>query len=333
MIIIKIRIKNWKDILIYLLKNLVIFSETFYLKHCPITYLENNFREYSGNNSIFGMKKNSRKKANSSHNINIIINNPNIKINYNEAIITMSTFLPEVSDLWTKNKISNFDYIMLLNVLSERSLNNLSQYFIFPRILNDFNHNILNWISSSIYRDLSFPILSSNPLLRDEMKKKYSQVSQDKYHSGTFYSTYAFISYYLIRQRPFSEISLEIQGGEFDASDRLFIGAKEICEMKEKYQESIPALITLPELFINNNKYNLGKTQKSGELVNDFYLPNWSKDDPRKFTLVLKRIFETRNINVKLNKWIDLIFGVAQSGPEAAKCLNTYRKACYELTL
>ena len=32
----------------------------------------------------------------------------------------------------------------------------------------------------------------------------------DKYHSGTFYSTYVFVSYFLIRQRPFSEISLEI---------------------------------------------------------------------------------------------------------------------------
>ena len=85
---------------------------------------------------------------------------------------------------------------MLLNILSGRSLNNLSQYFIFPRILNDFNHNILNWISSTIYRDLSYPILSSEPSLRDEIKQKYDLNEFDNYHSGTFYSTYAFVSYY-----------------------------------------------------------------------------------------------------------------------------------------
>ena len=309
-------------------KNLI--NDYFYLKHCPIPYLENNYKEYSSNSGIFGLKISVNKKSN---NPNICFSNPAIKNTYNKAIVTANTFLSEVCDLWTKNKISNFDYLMLLNILSGRSLNNLSQYFIFPRILNDFNHNILNWISSTIYRDLSYPILSSEPSLRDEIKQKYDLNEFDNYHSGTFYSTYAFVSYYLIRQRPFTEISLEIQGGEFDSTDRLFIGTKEICGMKEKYQESIPFLITLPELFMNFNKFNFGKTQGSTCLVNDFELPNWSKEDPRKFILIMKKLFETKNVNLKLHKWIDLIFGVAQSGPEAVKCLNTYRKACYELTI
>ena len=306
-----------------------IFNENFYMKYCPITYLENNTKEYS---TLFGLKKSLRKKTNSVHS-SYNYNHKIAKINYNKAIISVNTFLSEATDLWAKNKISNYDYIMLLNILSGRSLNNLSQYFIFPRLLNNFSNNILNWISPSIYRDLSYPILSSDPLIKEDIKKKYDLIDSDKYHSGTFYSNYAFVSYFLIRQRPFSEISLEIQGGEFDASDRLFIGAKEMCNMKEKYQESIPPLLTLPELYINNNKFNFGKTQKKQKLVNDFELPNWCKDDPRKFTLVIKRIFESKNVNLKLNKWIDLIFGVAQSGPEAIKFLNTYRKACYEISL
>ena len=306
-------------------------SDNFYMKYCPIAYLENNLKEYS--TGLFGMKKNSRKKTNSIHNSNINFNHINVKINYNKAMVSVSTFLSEVSDLWAKNKISNFDYIMLLNIISGRSLNNLSQYFIFPRLLNNYTHNILNWVSSSIYRDLSYPILSSDPLMRDDIKKKYDLSDLDKYHSGTFYSTCAFVAYFLIRQRPFSEISLEIQGGEFDATDRLFIGAKEVSGIKEKYQESIPPLMTLPELYVNNNKFNFGKTQRHQIIVNDFILPNWSKDDPRKFSLVLKRIFEGKNVNLNLHKWIDLIFGVAQSGPDAIKYLNTYRKACYELSL
>ena len=306
--------------------------ENFYMKYCPITYIENNIKEYSST-GLFGLKKSARKKTSSVHVSSSNLFTSNIKTLFNEAIINENTFRSEVIDLWAKNKISNFDYIMFLNILSGRSLNNLSQYFIFPRIFNDFNHNILNWISSSIYRDLSYPILASEPSLREDIKNKYDITEVDKYHSGTFYSTYAFVSYFLIRQRPFSEISLEIQGGEFDATDRLFIGSKEICGMKEKYQESIPPLMTLPELYINFNKFYFGKTQKNEFFVNDFILPNWSKDDPRKFALIIKRIFESRNINAKLNKWIDLIFGIAQSGPEAVKFLNTYRKACYELSL
>ena len=305
-------------------------SDNFYMKHCPLRYLENNSKEFS-NTNLFGLKKSTRKKANSVYIYNTYFNNNN-KYNYNEAIITVNTFLSEITDLWTKNKVSNFDYLMLLNILSGRSLINLSQYFIFPRIFSDFNHKILNWISSSIYRDLSYPILSSEPSLREDIKNKYDLLESDKYHSGTFYSTYAFVAYFMIRQRPFSEISLELQGGEFDATDRLFIGAKEISIMREKYQESIPFLMTLPELYINNNKFNFGKTQKEDSIVNDFILPYWSREDPRKFTLVIKRIIESRNVNSKLNKWIDLIFGIAQSGPEAIKFLNVYRKACYELS-
>ena len=311
-------------------------TDSFYMKYCPLSYLLNNLKEY--NNSIsFGYKLNSsaRKKANSSTNSSedIPYDRKGLNINNSKGMITASTFLSEVTELWIKSKVSNFDYIMLLNIISGRSLNNLSQYFIFPRLLNDFNHSILNWMSSSIYRDLSYSIIASDPQNRDDVKKKYETSSGEKYHSGTFYSTYAFVAYFLIRQRPFTEISLEIQGGEFDATDRLFIGAGEICGMKEKYQESIPSLMTLPEIYINNNKYNFGKRQGSSIFVNDFELPNWSKDDPRKFSLVIKRIFENKNISIKLNKWIDIIFGVGQTYPEAIKFMNVYRKACYELPL
>ena len=311
-------------------------TDSFYMKYCPLSYLLNNLKEY--NNSVsFGYKLSSsaRKKANSTTNSSddIPYDRKGLNINQSKGIITANTFLSEVTELWIKSKVSNFDYIMLLNILSGRSLNNLSQYFIFPRLLNDFNHSILNWMSSSIYRDLSYSIIASDPMNRDDVKSKYETSSGEKYHSGTFYSTYAFVAYFLIRQRPFTEISLEIQGGEFDATDRLFIGAGEICGMKEKYQESIPPLMTLPEAYINNNKYNFGKRQGSSVFVNDFELPNWSKDDPRKFSLVIKRIFENKNINIKLNKWIDIVFGVGQTLPEAVKFMNVYRKACYELPL
>ena len=151
-----------------------------------------------------------------------------------------------------------------------------------------------------------------------------------------FYSTYAFISYFLIRQHPFTEIHLEIQGGEFDTGDRLFIGKKELSNLEEKHQELIPSLFILPEIYINTNNLLLGKFSKNinGEhfekKVDDFILPKWSMNDPRKLILYFKQFLENKHISQNLHSWIDLIFGYKMSGIDAIKSYNTYRKACYE---
>ena len=311
-------------------------DECFYMKHCPINYLDN-----SKDNNIFsyiGQGKNINKKL---INTKIRINKKEL---YNKAIIDKNIFLTEIGSLWAKNRISNFDYLMLLNTLSGRSLINLSQYFIFPLILKDFDHRILNWLNKTLYRDLSIPIFACYPILKKnlsnlDIKKFELNEIGIKYHSGTFYSTHAFVSYYLIRQHPYTEIHLEIQGGEFDFADRLFIGTKELSNLEDKHQELIPSIYTLPELYINTNKFIFGKIINSNDrkddglnnIVNDFILPKWAEEDPRKFTLVLRKILESKKVNQNLNYWIDLIFGYKMNGIEAIKSYNTFRKACYEL--
>ena len=145
-------------------------------------------------------------------------------------------------------------------------MNSLTQYYIFPWILKDFNHNIFNWFSSSSYRDLSLPLYACSENL-ENLKISYDNQKDDKCHSGQFYSTPAFVCYFMTRQRPFTEIHLDIHDAHFDYADRLFIGTDELSNLSEKFQELIPALYNLPESYI---------------------LPNWSKDDPRKFTLILK---------------------------------------------
>jgi hypothetical protein len=190
-----------------------------------------------------------------------------------------------------------------------------------------------------MYRDLSLPIFACDPAENGELSQleiKNFEVSElgNQYHSGVFYSTHAFVSYYLIRQHPFTEVHLEIQDGTFDSADRLFIGTNQLSFLKEKNQELIPYIYTLPELYINTNHFNFGKfTQKDDYvLVDDFILPEWSEDDPRKFTLIFKKILESAKISQNLNYWIDLIFGYKMNGIEAIKSYNTFRKACYELT-
>ena len=222
---------------------------------------------------------------------------------------------------------------MLLNTLSGRSLRNLSQYFIFPWILQNFNNNILDWSSEKVYRDLSLPIHAIGIKNLEELDKRYEKNEDEKFHSGTFYSTHAFVSYFLIRQRPFTETHLELQGGNFDTHNRLFNGTEQLSNNSERCLELIPAIYYLPELYMKTNDFSktINENYNKKELE-DFNLPFWSKKDPRKFSLILKKIMENKNVNKNLNLWIDLIFGYKQQGQEAIKNYNVYREMCYELT-
>ena len=298
-------------------------DDYFYMKHCPKFYLDS-----IKDNNIFSLlgKK-------------IITNKKKINDIYRKAIVNKNIFLTEVNGLWLKNRISNFDYLMLLNTFSGRSLINLFQYFIFPVILQDFDHKIINLVNKTMYRDLSVPIFACYHSLNGNLSKldiKNFDISDigNQYHSGVFYSAHAFVSYFSIRQHPFTEVHLEIQGGAFDQADRLFIGTNDLSLLKDKNQELIPFIYTLPEIYINTNNFIFGKLiqKDSSGIVNDFILPKWSEDDPRKFTLIFKKILESPKISQNLNYWIDLIFGYKMNGIEAIKSYNTFRRACYELS-
>ena len=282
-----------------------------YMKHAPSKYLTPEF---------FHTWKNHKIKQNPKNN----------KSTY-KCIIEVNIFKDDIlCECWAKNKITNYDYIMTLNTLSGRTYNDLSQYFIFPWIIYDFNKKILNWMSNSIYRDLSLPIYACGEDI-EKIKNKYEMLDDEKYHSGTFYSAHTFVCYFLVRLHPFVEIHLEIQGARFDARARMFNGTPQLSVIAEKFQELIPHLFYLPELFIKLN-YILDDIEKDDEIMSDFVLPTWSKDDPRKFVLILRKLLESKNINENLNKWVDLIFGYQQIGPNAEKALNTYRNSCYPLS-
>jgi hypothetical protein len=58
---------------------------------------------------------------------------------------------------WQNKNISNFEYLYFLNILSGRSLNDLSQYPVFPWILSDYTSEKLDLSNPSSYRDLTKP--------------------------------------------------------------------------------------------------------------------------------------------------------------------------------
>ena len=49
----------------------------------------------------------------------------------------------EITSQWQRGLISNFDYLMYLNSLADRTFNDLTQYPVFPWIIADYTSDIL----------------------------------------------------------------------------------------------------------------------------------------------------------------------------------------------
>jgi hypothetical protein len=69
----------------------------------------------------------------------------------------------KLTDLWRKRRISNFQYIMALNLLAGRTFNDITQYPVFPWVLADYTSETLDLSDDSVYRDLSKPVGALNP--------------------------------------------------------------------------------------------------------------------------------------------------------------------------
>ena len=62
--------------------------------------------------------------------------------------------LVEFTDQWMYGKLTNFEYLMVLNNLANRCSMDFTQYPVFPWVLSKY-HNVVNLQDKSYYRDLS----------------------------------------------------------------------------------------------------------------------------------------------------------------------------------
>jgi len=68
----------------------------------------------------------------------------------------------ELVDKWQNGRITNFEYIMQLNVLAGRTYQDLDQYPVFPWILADYGSETLDLSKKETFRDLSKPMGALN---------------------------------------------------------------------------------------------------------------------------------------------------------------------------
>jgi hypothetical protein len=187
------------------------------------------------------------------------------------------------TELWRKRLISNFEYLMRLNIIAGRSFNDITQYPVFPWVLSDYTSSEIDLKNSSYYRDLSKPIGALNPTRLAEFLDRYRSFDDEmvpKFMYGSHYSSAGVIMHYLIRQEPFSTLAVALQGGRFDCPDRLFFDIRRswqgVNNSMSDVKELIPELFCCPELFMNSNRLSLGELQEGG-IVNDVVLPPWAK--------------------------------------------------------
>jgi len=241
-----------------------------------------------------------------------------------------------VLSLWLNGHISNFEYLMFLNTISNRSFNDLSQYPIFPWVISDFHSEKLNLNDPETFRDFTRPVgaINKSRLQRfrdgyeDQIKSKFGETP---YLYPTHYSTPGFVVYFLIRKIP--EFIIRLQNGVFGPAERIFRSFESCWDMTVNQgpdlKELIPEFYCLDSDFlVNFDKILLGVTPE-GELIDDVILPMWAKN-PSDFLQRMRAGLECDHVSANLHHWIDLIFGEKQKGEQAVSSNNLFYPLCYE---
>jgi hypothetical protein len=242
-----------------------------------------------------------------------------------------------LTESWKERKISNFEYLMELNIIAGRTFSDISQYPVFPWVIADFESETLDLNDVSTFRDLSKPVGALNPDRLAQLIDRYHDLDglpeEEKFLYGSHYSSPGVVLHYLIRQEPFTTMAIDLQSGRFDCPDRLFynIGAcwKSCLNSTSDVKELVPELFTCPELFLNTNNFPLGETQ-SRTSISNVILPPWANGSAYEFIRLHRLALESEYVSSNLHHWIDLIFGYKQRGAEAVKANNVFHFLSYE---
>jgi factor associated with neutral sphingomyelinase activation len=245
---------------------------------------------------------------------------------------TTATPLNQIRKSWRAGKISNYEYLVHLNEYAGRSLNDLTQYPVFPWVVQDYSSTVLDLNDPSTFRDLSRPIAALNQARVRHGREMYAALQSTggddpPWMYGSHYSNPGLVVYYLLRQRP--QWMLRLQNGKFDAPDRLFSSIsgtwESLLRWNSDVKELIPEFYTLNlhnSFLINSTGTDFGR-RASGEIVNDVELPPWA-NSPEDFIKKMRAALESPFVSAKLHKWIDLIFGVKQRGSRAVDADNVF---------
>ena len=263
-------------------------------------------------------------------------------IKINEKVFLLSKLIEK----WKDNHLSNYVMLMYLNIFSNRSFCDISQYPIFPWTLYQSNNNDMkkkkhfqNEEENNFdeLRDLSKPM---GQVLNNERTEKYFQIFKNMTQKKkpqelnkislyqTNYSNLTYVSNYLIRLYPFTFIFKESQKKnlvdneeEFTSIPKTFSNA---TNKDNDVREIIPEFFYLYQMFQNINKI----TNLQDVIIYD-EKDNFEEIKSFDYCKKLKSNLEDEEVSKNLNEWIDLIFGDSQKGEKARKKINCFKLESY----
>ncbi|XP_059529105.1 protein FAN isoform X1 [Myotis daubentonii] len=232
---------------------------------------------------------------------------------------------------WQRGHLSNYQYLLHLNNLADRSCNDLSQYPVFPWIISDYCSSELDLSNPGTFRDLGKPVGALNKERLERLLERYQEMLEPKFMYGSHYSSPGYVLFYLVRIAP--EYMLCLQNGRFDNADRMFNSIaetwKNCLDGATDFKELIPEFYGDDVSFlVNSLKLDLGKRQ-GGQMVDDVELPPWARS-PEDFLQKSKEALESNYVSEHLHEWIDLVFGYKQKGSEAVGAHNVFHPLTYE---
>lgn len=251
-----------------------------------------------------------------------------------QSAVSLETVPPnQMTIRWQNGSLSNYDYLLYVNSLADRTFHDLTQYPVMPWIIQDYTSDTLDLNDRSIYRDLSKPIGALEPTRLEKLKERYSEMSEPKFLYGSHYSTPGFVLFYLVRKYP--QYMLCLQNGRFDHPDRMFNSVadvwKNVLVNMSDFKELIPEFYDTNnggDFLVNSYGIDFGY-RHNGTKIGDVQLPPWA-EGPSDFINKLRNALESDYVSENLHHWIDLIFGYKQRGIEAEKVDNVFFHLCYE---
>ena len=235
---------------------------------------------------------------------------------------------------WKARKISNFEYIINVNMRGSRTFNSPSQYPIFPWVINNFSCETIDLKDDKFYRDFGTPVGAFSDERLQMILAMYQELASmdppgHMYSCGPMCSLVVYM--HMIRLEPFTTLHIDMQSGRFDCSHRIFASMPNlfnaVCNDSNDYRELNPEFYFLPDFLLNKDGFDLG--------IDDEYpggnveLPPWA-ENALDFVYIMRKALESEYTSRHLNEWFDLIFGYKQKGEEAIKAHNLYNADLYD---
>ncbi|KAK8895657.1 hypothetical protein M9Y10_024127 [Tritrichomonas musculus] len=245
-------------------------------------------------------------------------------------------FLNNFTVPWQNGEMTNYEYLFWVNMITGRSFHDISQYPVFPWILKNYDEEFIDFSKAEqVFRNLSLPVGALDERRLEMLKENMEGLTGDDQRClyNKHYMTAGFVTYYLMRCEPFTMMHIELQSGQFDYANRLFISVESIWNLvsgpaQNEFRELVPEFFSLPNFMKNYEKYDLGKTPE-GESVDNVKLPKWSAGNPSTFIALNRLALESPYVSMHINEWIDLIFGYKSRGKAAEEANNTYHPYTY----